>query len=74
LAFLFSAVYERIAEGESNVPHVPFDNDHSSHGDRLLGARTATGVRLDPLSAIVDAFKTHAIVAFNEGRHSNGGE
>jgi hypothetical protein len=28
-------------------------------------------VRLDPISAILDAFKTHAIVALSEGRHNN---
>src|SRR5262249_20390364 len=28
-------------------------------------------VRLDPISAIVDAFKTHAVVALSEGRHNN---
>jgi hypothetical protein len=28
-------------------------------------------VRLDPISTIIDAFKTHAIVALSEGRHNN---
>jgi hypothetical protein len=28
-------------------------------------------VRLDPISTILDAFKTHAIVALSEGRHNN---
>lgn len=28
-------------------------------------------VRLDPIASILDAFKTHAIVALSEGRHNN---
>jgi hypothetical protein len=42
-----------------------------ANGATVEGAQTKAATPLDPITAIIDAFRTHDVVALGEGRHNN---